>query len=254
MPLQTVDVRGHQGMGTRTIALWDTGATLNLITPELASELRLRRKPVKLDVSGVGGITQEAGEACSLQMVDRKGRPWMLTAVVMRNISESVSGFPVKRAAKLFGRRPEDYEDIKGNAGLLIGCTMARHHPRVKEEREGVLYCENEFSNFPIVYGDKGDGGGLSILTASAQRRDARQTLPVSSRAGLPRSDPIMPLFTVNECCPMARWRMSFCSGELPTGSSRSSSQTVANRWSQTIPTFATSYSRRRDPSRGACS
>ena len=107
MPLQTVDVRGHQGKGTRTIALWDTGATLNLITPELATELRLRRKPVKLDVSGVGGITQEAGEACSLQMVDRKGRPWTLTAVVMKNISESVSGFPIKRAAKLFGRRPD---------------------------------------------------------------------------------------------------------------------------------------------------
>ena len=64
-----------------------------------------------------------------------------------------------KWAAKLFSHKPEHLDEVKGHAGLLVGCGMITHHLQVKSECGGVVYTVNNLC--PDHVGAKNESGGI---------------------------------------------------------------------------------------------
>ena len=128
--------------------LFDTGATLSLITFRAAQRLNLRGKKVKLDVIKVGNQVQTL-ESCEyrLSLFDDNNHKHYFTVYGIEEISTDIKGIDLHGVKSLFPeeelqtiRRPES-----GKVDVLIGLDYAPFQPNKRRESGNLILANNRF-------------------------------------------------------------------------------------------------------------
>ena len=127
--------------------LWDSGASLCLITFRKANELKLKGKPTQLSIVKVGGNPEVISSfSYNVPVVDDKGKVTIIKAYGINEITSKIEHINVSMVAHLFKETTvEEIERPCGNVDLLIGFNYAGLHPVREQVAGNLLLLKNAF-------------------------------------------------------------------------------------------------------------
>lgn len=143
--LQIMPVNVQNNPGNPLTVLWDSGASISLITTEKAKELKLRGKATHLTLIKVGGTSESIPSfEYEIPLKQLDGRVMTIKAFGIQHISSEIKEIKLDHLKHLF----EELSTIKrpsGHVDLLIGFNYAGIHPVMKKAHGNLLLMENCF-------------------------------------------------------------------------------------------------------------
>ena len=127
--------------------LWDSGATVSLITYQKAAELKLEGKPLDMTVVKVGG-KPETVHSCEfvVPLLNSEKQLVEIRAYAIDKISTPVKKLSIPAVTNLFsGVSYKEVERPHGNIDLLIGMDYAGFHPKPIQEAGHLILLKNQF-------------------------------------------------------------------------------------------------------------
>ena len=119
---QVIPVLGSRDEHCPAVAMWDSGANLNLIRRDFAEKLKLEFKPYQTKISTLGESSQTTSDMVSFKMVDRNGNIHQLQAAVLDEVTKgSVTTMDPEKAAKIFNKNPYEFSKIDNSVDILLG-------------------------------------------------------------------------------------------------------------------------------------
>ena len=127
--------------------LWDSCASICLITKSKAKELGLHGTPSEISLIVVGGVQRSMqSKRYKVPLVDLRGRKFIIDAHSINIISSDIKGLNFSEIKKYF---PEAIESQlirpKGEVDILIGYNYAAWHPIPEKSYEHLLILSNSF-------------------------------------------------------------------------------------------------------------
>ena len=142
LPLMRIKCKDH------TISvLWDSGATISLITFKKAKQLNLKGKRVELSVVTVGGkIDRKPSVLYELPLNDKQHKVVNIKVYGINMISqEHLNDNADSLINKFPGVNKNEISRPKGEIEVLIGFNYALLHPRVSQASNNLMLLENRF-------------------------------------------------------------------------------------------------------------
>ena len=134
--------------GSKTLTtLWDSGASLCLITSRKAEELNLLGKPTYLSLIKVGGLPElTPSYEYNVPLRQENGKVTTIKAFGIEEISSEIKEINIDGVKHLF----QDVSSVNiqrpvGRVDLLIGFNYAGLHPVSEKSCENLLLLKNEF-------------------------------------------------------------------------------------------------------------
>jgi len=126
--------------------LWDTCASVSLITEAKSKELKLRGTPSNLCISMVGGVEKSyASTKYNLPLTDLNGRTFMVEVYSIDKISENIGDIDMLKVATFFSGVNLQRVRPKGSVDVLIGYNYAAWHPVPKLFAGQLVILSNSF-------------------------------------------------------------------------------------------------------------
>ena len=127
--------------------LWDGGATVSLITFDMANQLQLKGRRCKLSITGVGGGTKCINSyAYVLMLRDVYGGMQQFTVYCIERISSEIKVVNIKGVLNLIENlKEEEVSRPSGPVHVLIGYEYAAIHPVVQEASGNLVLLVNKF-------------------------------------------------------------------------------------------------------------
>ena len=126
---------------------WDSGSSISLITEKKAKELKLSGLPVMLSVTTTRGKWQKvSSHRYNVDLFDRSGRKYQITAFGIDNITNAISHVEVDELVHLFNNiNKRDVQRPEGEVDILVGLEYAAWHPVREQSYEHLLIYGNVF-------------------------------------------------------------------------------------------------------------
>ena len=126
--------------------MWDTGATVCLITFKKANELRLVGRKVSIKIIKVGGV-QEVVESkvYDVPVRDKSGLIEYFKVYGIQRISSSIESIETEQFAAKFNVPPETIRRPVGEVDVLIGLEYAGFHPEKQLAIDHLVLFSNRF-------------------------------------------------------------------------------------------------------------
>ena len=145
LPLMNIKYKGRN-----INVLWDTGATISLITNQTAKELHLR-KGVKraLTVVKVGGNTEEISSYLYiLPLVDEDNKTTYVQVYGVETISSNINEVDISGLKSWFQMKcTEKICNSQGTVDVLIGINYASIQPQVEQSVGNLVLYRNKFGS-----------------------------------------------------------------------------------------------------------
>ena len=140
---------------TETIAFWDGGSTLTLVSRSYARRNNLQGVPIIYDLITVGGeVTTHNTMLYEITIVTRKGEHHVIQAFEIEDICGSMTPVNTKQFAKLFpSTKPYEISRPSGEIDILIGNNYAPLHPDKKHVCQGLVLYQSQFGTGKILGG-----------------------------------------------------------------------------------------------------
>ena len=135
MPRETINV------------FWDSGSTLSFITNRMATQLKLRGKPIKLSLMTVGGTTtQLETQEYPLVIYDENDKEVVIQVIGIEKISSAIGAVDNKRLCLVFGLDEQQVcRPRSGEIDVLIGLQYAAYHPVPVQTCGHLILYSNRF-------------------------------------------------------------------------------------------------------------
>ena len=145
--LQLMRVTAASTKSSDLTVLWDSGASLCLITFRKAASLKLKGHPTQLSIVKVGGkMEQISSFAYDVPLKDLYGGVKVVKAYGIDEISSKIQQIDVSKIAPLFkGVTSEQIDRPSGNVDLLIGFNYAGLHPTREQATGNLILLGNVF-------------------------------------------------------------------------------------------------------------
>ena len=143
--LQIMKIRSND---TYLNVLWDTGATISLITFKRTRELRIKRgMMVNLTVGKVGGhIERITSFLYMVPLTNRYGKVIHIRAYGIERISSKMEYIEVNNIVNLFKKlNLSEVRRPKGEVDVLIGTDYYVMHPDKEQIIDTLVLCTNQF-------------------------------------------------------------------------------------------------------------
>ena len=140
---------------TKTVAFWDGGSTLTLVSKSYALRNKLQGVPILYDLMTVGGeMTTHDTMLYEITLVSRKGEHHVIQAFEIEDICGSMAPVNTKQFAKLFpSTKPSEISRPSGAIDILIGNNYAPLHPDKKYISQGLVLYESQFGTGKVLGG-----------------------------------------------------------------------------------------------------
>ena len=128
-------------------ALWDSGATISLITNPKAELLKLRGVPIQLRVTKVG-VEEEfiTSKKYDVPLVKTNGERIFIRAYGISKITGNISTTSGDILSSLFQNvNSNDIKRPEGQVDLLIGYDYASLHPMREQSNGNIILLDSEF-------------------------------------------------------------------------------------------------------------
>ena len=127
--------------------LWDSGATVSLITFQKAEALGLKGMPLTMTIGKVGGETQKVKSAAFIvPMLNQSNEVVDVRAYGIEAISSELCTIDIQPALYLFKCvKSSDVHRPSGQVDLLIGMGYAGFHPVTEKSIGHLLLMKNQF-------------------------------------------------------------------------------------------------------------
>ena len=124
--------------------LWDTAATVSLVTYEKAEVLKLKRVNLQLETVG-GNMEERPSTLYRLPIYTQKREIYYIDVYGIDRISTKINSTNLRDFTRAFETNLEDFRISDGEVEVLIGMNYAAYHPQeVEAYGQSVLY-ENDF-------------------------------------------------------------------------------------------------------------
>ena len=145
LPIMKVRVVSPYGQFLNT--LWDSGASITLVTNSKASALKLFGKPVQLSVIKVGGCEETiSSKLYEVPIMAESGKRVYIRAYGIEKTTNDISCIKLNRVIQLFKDITlADVERPSGEIDLLIGYDYAALHPVRQQRSDNLLLLTNNF-------------------------------------------------------------------------------------------------------------
>ena len=142
--LQLMKISSHEG---HVNVMWDSGATVSLITFAKAAHLKLEGKPLVMTVIKVGGVPETIHSSeYTVPLVNRNGETVEIKAYAIEKISTPVRKLLIPSVGRLFpGFKSGEIDRPHGEIDLLIGMEYAGFHPQPVQWAGHLVLMENQF-------------------------------------------------------------------------------------------------------------
>ena len=141
-------MRVEIGHGSKNAnVLWDSCASVSLITVSKAKELGLRGTPSKISLTVVGGVERVVeSKRYKIPLIDLKGRTFIIDVHSINKISNKIKRIGYAIVQKCFPNIIEsEIERPGGEIDILIGYNYAAWHPIREQSYEHLLILVNSF-------------------------------------------------------------------------------------------------------------
>ena len=126
--------------------MWDSGATVCLITFKKAKELGLMGEKVTIRIIKVGGVNETVeSKIYDVPVRDTSGIVEYFKVYGIQKISSSIEAIETDRFAVMFGVHPEDIRRPEGEVDVLIGLQYAGFHPDKQKAINHLVLFANRF-------------------------------------------------------------------------------------------------------------
>ena len=144
--------------------LWDSAATISMITNDAARKLGLRGQPVSLTIVKAGGTSERISSfKYTINIYDECGTLIELVAYGIPKISTSIKPIKINSVVELFpGTCNADVTRPEGEVDLLVGLDYAAFHPQIIQNKDHLVLYRNRFG--------KCLGGTHPMLVESTER------------------------------------------------------------------------------------
>ena len=173
LPLQRVLCVSRRGHPAEFTVLWDTGASINLVTRETANRLKLVPRNADVDVTVAGGSTRRYYEVADLRLCDMNGISHSLTALIVDHITKRLQSTEPATAARAFNTAADVFEKVSGKVDLLLGTSVAGLHPAKHRVAGNLVWARNSFGTGNICFGSGSTVSTTVLTTVAAQHRAA---------------------------------------------------------------------------------
>ena len=153
------------------LAMYDTGANVNIIVTSLAERLGLKGRSIQQTITTAGGErTVHATKQYWVPLRKRSGEAYKVLCIGMDRITEDVGLVDVKEAAGLFGLREMDVYRPQGQVDLILGIHEAGIFPVYKARRGNLQLLGSCFGSGLVLAGShpclkpSGRGNGLGPM------------------------------------------------------------------------------------------
>ena len=143
LPLMNIQCKGKN-----INVLWDTGATISLITFKAANKLGLAKGAKRsLTVVKVGGNTEEMSSyAYVLPLKDEKNKIVFLHVYGVETISSNINKIDISGVRYLFrDSHSEEIVNVYGDVDVLVGMNYASMQPQRVQISGNLALCRNRF-------------------------------------------------------------------------------------------------------------
>lgn len=142
LPLMKIKCNDHA-----ISVLWDSGATISLITFKKAKQLNLKGKRVELSVVTVGGkIERKPSVLYELPLYDKQNKIVNVKVYGINIISQEHQSDNIDSVIYKFkGVNKNEILRPEGEIDVLIGFNYALLHPRVSQSSNNLMLLENRF-------------------------------------------------------------------------------------------------------------
>ena len=124
--------------------LWDSGASICLVTFKMASLLKLKGKEVELAVIKVGGEIEEIPSMLySLPLMDKFNNITRIKAYGIEKISQDISEFSIDSITHRF--KGLQWKDVQRPKGEVVGLNYASLHPIAEQSCGDLMVMNNRF-------------------------------------------------------------------------------------------------------------
>ena len=128
--------------------LWDSGASLSLITNRKAKELKLPGKATSLLLTKVGACTEIIPSfEYNVPLRQKNGAVTFIKAFGIEEISSKIKEVDIHQVKHLFPQSVSEIQRPTGCIDLLVGFNYAGIHPIVKESHGNLLLMTNVFGS-----------------------------------------------------------------------------------------------------------
>ena len=157
---------------TKTVAFWDGGSTLTLVSKSYALRNKLQGVPILYDLMTVGGeVTTHDTMLYEITIVSRKGEHHVIQAFEIEDICGSMTPVNTKQFAKLFpSTKPFEISRPTGAIDILIGNNYAAIHPDKKHVCQGLVLYKSQFGTGKILGGAHVQLNETVSISAGAHR------------------------------------------------------------------------------------
>ena len=127
--------------------IWDTAATISLITRETVKRLQLKPKcEVNLSIEKTGGIIDEVdSQVFEVPLKKREGTMEWIEVYSIEKIASSIDAMRWETVLELFRLSVDQINIPTGEIDILIGMNYAAFHPRMVEANGQLVLYRNSF-------------------------------------------------------------------------------------------------------------
>ena len=143
--LQLMKLVAGNGNGTINV-MWDSGATVSMITFKKANELELNGTKTKITIVKVGGEKQVVDSRLyEVPIFDAVGKIEHFKAYGIQQISSPIDYVETYELAKRLQVAPDEVNRPDGEIDMLIGIDYAGFHPEKERAIEHLVLMKNKF-------------------------------------------------------------------------------------------------------------
>ena len=129
-------------------AMWDSGATVSMITFQKAQILGLNGLKARINIVKVGGQKETIEtELYDVPLYDMNGQPEIFKAYGIEQISSSIESANITEVTRLLSIDTSEIKRPIGEVDMLIGFEYAGFHPEKVNNNGHLLHLKNKFGS-----------------------------------------------------------------------------------------------------------
>ena len=126
--------------------LYDSGATLSIVTHEMAKKLQLPGRDVELTIIKVGNVVETIkSKIYTMTLVDYYGYKWPINVCGMESITSDSVEVDIKRIAEILEVDINSIQRPTGQIDLLVGIDYCSLLPNVVKSKDNLQLLHNSF-------------------------------------------------------------------------------------------------------------
>ena len=126
--------------------MWDSGATVSMITFDKARAFGLSGVNAKITIVKVGGVRETIeSRIYDVPICDKEGNFHIFQAYGIPQISSAIDAIETTELAAEFEINPNEVARPKGNIDMLIGFEYAGFHPEREKSKGHLVLMKNTF-------------------------------------------------------------------------------------------------------------